>query len=388
MKVTKNYAPYVHHCASMKQIQVSFRYLMDEKNHRPPSTSIGSLVRAKYPSTCCTTAYEHYCTGPTPHLVHRAIYDKSKGHRRTCPVCSGSDARRRASRSYHELHAFDWKRLRHMELTAPGDYVTREDNDKTIALKMAEFFKMCRAWMDQCFPGEAYIFFFHHWASSDPLGPPHFHMHIIASCTTYKRDEKRRIIKKHLNPRLSCNELDGLRDVWRGLLGHEGNVNVFYRYAPRWPKGKFGGPTRLLHRLTYCYRAYIQDVNAFTMAEGFTLTDEQDYWLTWHMRKWGRRIRRYGAYSPTQQKEFIRMEHVEIRVEADAEKAKTLYCPVCLYPISPRSRSNDPVPLVGAVLAVREVISPRRPPTHLMYQKTPSWIGKKSTRACGSYRQK
>ena len=372
---------YVHPCGSINTVQEKIASILDEMtNHRQLDTEIHPTVRKHYPSECCMRAYEHLCTGPKQHIVHRPIYnpDRKKGHRKTCPVCSGSDSKRTAHKTFHELHGFKWKIMRFIDLTTPEDFISKEMyNDKeALDAKYNFLFNCVKKFMKKEFPKEAYIATLHTWHSSDPLSAPHFHPHIESSCTEYDQDEEGNISVKNLNGAKSKDDLDGMRDTWRGILGYDGEVDLHYSYAPRHERTSgsksYGGSKRIMHRLSYVFRGYIEDVNKWLTQNDVSLLDEeQEYWLKWHLQKWPRKTRRYGAWSNSRQKQFVDMRVIEKRIEDDQERARKLYCPICFYELESKARSRETVPLNKDLVATREVIHMKRPPSSCMYEQTP-----------------
>jgi len=372
---------YVHPCGSINTIQEKIASLVDEMtNHRQLDTGIHPTVRKYYPSACCTEAYEHLCTGPEPHTVHRPVYnpEREKGHRKTCPVCSGSDSKRTAHKTFHELHGFKWKNMRFIDLTTPEDFVPVEIyNDKeSLDKKQNLLFEYGNQFMKKEFPNESYVATLHTWHSNNPLSPPHFHLHIESSCTEYEQDQEGNITVKNLNGAKSKDDLDDMRNTWRSILKHDGEVDLHYSYAPRYERTSgsksYGGPKRVMHRLSYCFRGYIEDVNKWlTRTEENTLDSEQEYWLKWHMQKWPRKTRRYGAWSNSRQKQFIDIRVIQKRVEDDQERTRKLYCPICFYELEPKARSCETVPFNKELVAVREIIHMKRPPSSCMYEQTP-----------------
>lgn len=372
---------YVHPCASINLVQEKMLSIVEESaTHRQLEVETHPLVRKYNQSTCCTEAYEHQCTGPETHVVHRPIYnpEKKKGHRISCNICSGSDSKRRAHRAFHELHGFNWKILRFIDLTTPEDFITPEDYENKEALdkKVNLLFSLGNQFMKKEFPNESYVAHLHTQHSADPLSKPHFHLHIESSCTEYHHDRDGLLSVKHLNGAKSKNDLESMRSTWAGILGYEGEVDLHYAYAPRRERvsgGKgYGGPKRVMHRLSYCYRGFIEDVNKWlTQNNIHSLDTEQEYWLQWHLQKWPRTHRRYGAWSPSKQSHFVDMSIIEKRIEEDRERTRRLYCPICSYELENKSMNVEPVPLNKDLLAVREIIHMKRPPSPCMFEKTP-----------------
>ena len=383
----QNIGPYVHPCASRSVFQEKIASIEEEAtNHRELDTHINSFLKTIHPSECCVKAYEHRCTGPEVHVVHRPVYnpDREKGHRNVCPPCSGSDSKRKAHSTFHEILAFNWKNLRFIELTTPEDFVPPENYNDPNFLKERynQLFAYVKKFMKKEFPNEAYNATIHTWPSSTPLSPPHFHVHIHASCTEYQQAKDGQISVRHLNPVLSKAQLDRLRASWADILEYDGEVDIHYSYSPRRERGsgtkKYGGPKRLLHRLSYVYRGYIEDVNKWMTKNNIQSLDEsEEYWLKWHLQKWPRKTRRYGAWSNYRQKQFVDMAIVESRKSADAKESRILYCGKCFYELENKSFNGAPVPFDINKVAVRRIIHMKRPPPHCMYEVTPGETGTK-----------
>ena len=380
----QNDGSYVHPCGSIDTIQGKIASVIEESaNHRVLDTHIHPTLRKYYPSNCCVEAYEHLCTGPKVHTVHRPVYnpDREKGHRRVCPVCSGSDSKRTAHKTFHELHGFKFKTMRMIDLTTPEDFIPEEIyNDKeALDKKFKLLFEYVKQFMKKEFPNESYLATMHTWHSRDPLSKPHFHPHIEASCTEYHQDKEGYLSVINKNAPKSKNDLDRMRNTWQSILGYEAEVNLHYSYAPRREKfvGKrgYGGSKRIMHRLSYCFRGFVEDVNKWlTQNDVSVLDEEQEYWLKWHLQKWPRRTRRYGAWSNSRQQQFIDMTVIEKRISNDQERTRKLYCPTCFYELEPKAQSSEPVSLDSTLLAVREIIHMNRPPSPCMYEQTPIHI--------------
>jgi hypothetical protein len=367
---------YVHYCASKTQELLTECIDESQSGFFPINTIIHPMIRETLPSTCCTTAYSHKCNGPEAHVVHVPIFDNSEGHRKECPVCSANEAGTKAVKTFHELCAYNWKTLRFLELTTPEDFILPEEYDHPDAVrsKCNLLFRLGKRYMDRCHPNEPYIAFLHHWHSNNPLSPPHLHLHIVASCTSYEIDASRQITSKHHSPHVPKETLLRHRGVWAHLLGVQ-ECDIFYRYAPRRErhhKGKsYGGPGRLMHRLKYCYRAYIQDVNIyFSKNENESMTPERHRWLAWHLQEFPRRVRRYRAWAPRAQKKFIYRQTVTTRIQQHFNQI-TLHCPKCFYDISPLPTDYEPSALDSQLLAVRERVTYRRPPDPCMREVSP-----------------
>jgi hypothetical protein len=372
----ENSESYVHYRASKTQERLTECIDEAQSGFFPVQTQIHPTIRETYPSTCCTTAYSHTCTGPNPHTVHVPILDNSEGHRKQCPVCSANEASRKAVKTFHEILAYDWHNLRFIELTTPEDFIPPESIDlqDEVRAKINLLFRLGREYMKRCHPQEPYIAFLHTWHSSNPCSKPHLHLHIISAAANYQLDDSRRVHIQHHVAKLSRKALDDNRATWSLLLGVQ-ESDIFYRYSPRrerhhHSKG-YGGPARLMHRLKYCYRAFIQDVNTyFERNETEHMTPERLKWANWHMQKFPRKVRRYGAWAPKAQRIFIHQDEVKSRVSTHFENAKTLYCPKCYYPISNLPTDPEPATLDTQSLAVRKRVTYRVPPSHCMREQS------------------
>ncbi len=342
---------------------------------------VNQFLRRRYDNYCCTHGYGTVCVNPSEqHKNQVPIYNPAgqKGHKKFCPICARSEAQRSATKTFHELHAFKWKNLRKIVLTTPSDFVKQQDyeNEDMILQSQETLTKLANQYMKKVHCGEPYILWFHHWHSKIPLSPPHFHVHILSSCTLYQKGSS---FVKRLSPVLSEKQLSSNRAIWQGLIGHESDVNINYSYHQRWfqkskhKKGKsYGGAGRLKHHFTYNYRSYIQDVNVFLGKEGLTvLEDDQKYWLTWHMRQWKRLVRRYGAWSNTEKGKYIQIHRVERRIINEEKETSKVYCSQCEYLVEAPSRKSmtSPEAMDMSMVVRHRVFRHSRPPEHLMIEK-------------------
>jgi hypothetical protein len=319
-----------------------------------------------------------------------------------CPICAKIEANQKALEAFHILYGYDWKHLRFIELTTPEDFIRDSEDPHHVHAKSNHAFSLAKKYMEKCHPEEPYIAWLHHWHTKNPLSSPYIHIHIVAIAAKYSGDCES-LTTTYLKPKLNKSVLDRNRKLWAKLI----NVpvaNIYYAYCPREEtqgyKKTYGGPARVMHRLQYCYRRYIHDVNTYLEKNpNEPLTPERISWLEWHTqqrfylneynaktrKRFPKRVRWYGALANRNQNRYLRMDIIEERIESQL-KEQAPRCPICLSLILTPKECIDlqiqvlVVPLDPTLLPVCKLVKWKEPPEPAMREYLPSYAKERKPR--------
>lgn len=358
-------------------------------------------------------------------------YRGGDSHKRICPACSAKEARGRARRAMHLIYGFPWRHLGFLELTTPADWVdsTRFGDTEYVDEKQEALIASARKFMDRVFPGQPYVLSFHHWHSENPLSEPHFHVHITFGWIQCQRVESGRQTIKFLDPFIPLDfnafvqesahklrfvlewdnherrhrahplTLESMRKIWATCLGiPESQSNLHYQFVSRGRTvdEQIASKERVLHRLKYSFRGYIEDCNRWFLDlekahESFE--NENWLWLAWHLRlinyeqveptidseglvhvddflevgDWPRRTRWCGAWSNSQVNEWVQYgsrahpERILRQYQQEVIEDSKLYCHDCHHELEVEDWSSlEVVTADSAASALRRIID--RPP--------------------------
>ena len=319
-----------------------------------------------YPTTC-GTKFARYIIGGKEY--YEPYQDRtSAAHKTRCPACARRQASKSARRTYHRLMAFHWSNLWAITLTTPKGFVDplKKDEEGYPEQRKVDFLNLAKKYMRTQHPDVPFMMSFHHWKTSDPLGGPHFHVHITALCATYKFHEGGGLIDKPLDPYVNLKKK---KRIWGNMLGLEGNAVLHYQFITRktqvWKENgeqmTRGGSKKLRHWLNYVYRYYVQDVEKFFRKFDYEkVTPERTVWADWHNRVksserlgrlgtvisitvggWGKRTNGYGALSNRKRKYFIYDGVVQKRIEEENEIISKRYTPDTREPVTGKRVSVD-----------------------------------------------
>ncbi len=338
------------------QYDVVIQDVLDES--RGPTVSFRPHPRllALYPTDCGTEFTRYKKNGKVYYRRHTG--STTALHKRTCSRCAESEAKSKATKAFHRLMAFEWSNMWGITLTTPNDYFDLEmvhDNDYVLSRKK-DFLKLCKLYMDRVHPRVPYQTYFHHWATANPMGPPHFHMHISALCAEYSFEKEGGLIDKQLEPFV---DLETSKEEWRIILGMQDTPVLHYQFISRRTKAweengeekTRGGPRKIHHWLNYCYRAYIGDVERFLEKHDKDPNLDQRKWLRFHMREgeaimtiqgesfspsvgsWGRRIGSHRQLANRNRTKFTYDEEVQSRIDNHVQLTRELFTPDTRKPI-------------------------------------------------------
>ena len=397
-----------------------------EKYVKLDPIEVSPVLRAVSENTCRLTARNVKCENCGEYNTI-PICDRGKVHKRVCPGCSQNEASRRALKAAHMIYRFTWKALGFCEVTTPSDWLEpdRVNDVEYVNQRYDDFMVGVQKFLKESFPGHPAVVTFHHWHSTSPMGCPHFHAHIEFSWTPY---ESGRIgkpgdfyIPKDNNEyadRLARGEgrerrvriYDQDKRMWlnhpltleflRGRVAHflkipENNGQFYYQFQLRGfdEESRAMAWRSLVHRLSYVFRGYVQDVNEWLFRaekDGEFPGAENWDWFKWHLRikyyqqnddgtsylvgDWKRRTRYLGAWHSTQVNKWIvwgteKCPETGLLAYYDhLEQASKLYCWNCKMELDldPIALSKCDVVTFEKSAAPYKLIIDRPPPWALL----------------------
>lgn len=339
----------------------------------PPG--IAQQLRTIYDNDCCTRAYSLKCEG-CDEVSHQVIYGDGLRHKAVCPVCSNNKAKSRARDAYHQIYGFDWQNLGTLELTTPSDFVdpSRLDDADHLLERQEYLFELVKEFMDYYYPSTPYLATFHHWHSKEPLEGPHFHMHLVFPRATYHHKVNPLVSDGSnfltwitwLPAQIPKEALIEMRRHWASMLGLR-DADIYYQFIKRLE------PQRVMHRLRYMFRGYIEDVNKWLLGQlekGATAPANSyiQECCDWHLRDWHHRTRRYRMWSPSQLAKWVDRQEIGERIERDEQESKRRYCRVCLTELPPVAKVCVGEVVFESVMALlRKQWKPEKPPPPCMW---------------------
>lgn len=326
----------------------------DDREFSPVKVlEIHPILRGLFENDCRLTARSVPCSncGAKNNVP---IASGGYGHKRVCPGCSNFEARSRGNKGAHLIYNYDWLSLGFLEITSPSDWINHErldDHDYLIS-RQESFIKIVKKFMQVFFINRPYTLTFHHWHSfndkgGQPCASPHFHCHLTIINSEYRNNDGVRsvmhrphfialdVMHDDYKPQEYPYTLEMFRKwLGRALADDPDKGQCHYQYMLRdiqantiQERNAFAKHSwrKLVHRLTYSFRSFIEDVNSWLLwsDENEQVLNPEHYdWMAWHLRmseycqfdkfmtgfnlkSWNRLTRWFGALSQSNVNKWV-----------------------------------------------------------------------------------
>lgn len=278
---------------------------------------------------CASLSYGWDC----PQCGGRAQKPRLCGNRWECPICARIYCSTEGRKIFTRLMSFRPRAVYFITLTTDpldieeiwgqallaGDYDSIENSLQGMARELIkrEFGK-----------GVAGISIVHNWATKDPLGRTHFHIHLIIPAL---RKENHGWV--NLPAWIPPKRLETIKKAWGRSFGRTMPLNVHFEYAREDSWGQ------IRHWINYSIRRPVLDVNEFLLKENLsyeTLTQEQVKRFLSHIspRPRFRRVRTFGFLAGGHIDKFLHSRGSCLDIAKNwaselAEEEGRIYCPHC-----------------------------------------------------------
>jgi len=277
--------------------------------------------------TCFMFGYERKCTCCNTKIVSPIVCSDKN----LCAICNARYSNKRGLKIYETFDLFDTEYMIHIVLTTPKGYFSKELNKFDAKNKLHA---LALEWKDEIFGKKASGFFVVHTNSTEnPLGDPHYHIHLLISDKKYYSifqndlsENKKYIVgfgKKEM--KVYREDFQKLRETWKKILNYPGEVNFKYRYSKLARKKRFW--------CKYICRDSIYDINEFLLKQGknykLSPQEEENYAYQIQNKKYFKRIRSFGYYSNSKIADLYYIMHVKNIQNAYRKYNFIEICPIC-----------------------------------------------------------
>jgi len=258
-----------------------------KRNHR-------FIIDKNQLTSCCLYGFRKICSN-CGEFNANPVFCSDKN---LCAICNSKYSNKRGLKIYETFALFDTEYMIHAVLTTPKGYFSEELDKFDTTNKLHA---LALEWKDENFGKKASgKFVVHTNSTKDPLGPPHFHIHILISDKKYYPIHQNDLSKKKYLVGFGKKEvhvyqenLQKLRDSWKNILGSSEEVNFHYQYSKLERKKRFW--------CKYICRDSIYDINEFLLKQGknykLSPQEEENYAYQIQNKKYFKRIRSFGYYS-------------------------------------------------------------------------------------------
>ena len=277
-------------------------------------------------NSCSLFGYERKCSLCGVKIVSPIFCSD----RKLCPICNARYSNKRGLRIYETFDLFDTEYMIHEILTTPKEYFPAELDKFDIINKLHSLASLyIRERFGEKASGVSKV---HTNSTKNPLGPAHFHIHILISDKKYYSISQtslsgdKQIIgfgKKEV--RVYQEDLQKSRDIWGKILGYPGEVNLYHHYSKLSKKKR--------HWCKYICRDSIYDINEFLLKQGknYQLSPDQEKNYAYQVRNkpYFKRIRWFGAYSDSKRANLYYTMHKKNIQNAYKKYNFIEICPEC-----------------------------------------------------------
>ncbi|MBA7676677.1 hypothetical protein ES703_84921 [subsurface metagenome] len=247
-----------------------------------------------------------------------------------CAICNRNYANKRGQKIYETFELFNTEYMIHDVLTIHRNYFSKELDKFDI---MNELNRLSSLYLYEVY-GEktSGVRVVHTWSTKNPLGPPHFHIHLLISDKKYYPIHQKTLSgDKHIvgfgkkEMKVYQEDLQKLRDTWKKILGYPGEVNLYHQYSNKAGKKR--------HLCRYISRHAVYDINEFLWKKGkyYKMSPEEEKNFDYQMqnKKYFKRIRYFGEYSDSKRANLYYTIHKKNIQNAYSPKKYLELCPNC-----------------------------------------------------------
>lgn len=301
---------------------------------REPKRNHSYIIDKNELSSCCIYGYKKVCTECGTEIVNPVYcFDKN-----LCAICNSRYSNKRGLKIHETFDLFDTEYVIHDVLTLPRDYFPREIDKFDIINRIH---RLALLFIREVYGEEASgVSKVHTNSTKDPLGPAHFHIHILISDKKYYQISQKTLSgnkyivgfgKKEV--RVYQEDLQKLRDIWKKILGYPDQVNIYHHYSNLSRRKRFW--------CKYISRDSIYDINEFLLKKGdkYKLSpgELKNYAYQIQNKKYFKRIRWFGSYSDSKRAELYYTMNKKNIKNAYRKVNFIEICPCCFEILPPES---------------------------------------------------
>jgi len=261
--------------------------------------------------TCFQFGYQRIC----PNCGTKVVSPIVCNDRKLCPVCNSRYSNKRGLRIYETFDLFDTEYMIHEVLTTPKECFPADLDKFAIINKLHSLASLyIRERFGEKASGVSKV---HTNSTENPLGPAHFHIHILISDKKYYTISQKLLSGEKCNigfgkkeVRVYQEDLQKSRDIWGKILGYPGEVNLYHHYSKLSKKKR--------HWCKYICRDSIYDINEFLLKQGknyqLSPEEEQNYAYQVKNKPYFKRIRWFGEFSDSKRANLyyaIHKKHIQ-----------------------------------------------------------------------------
>ena len=285
------------------------------------------IIRKNNLHSCFSYGITEICNTCVSEIVHPVYCLDYK----ICAICNRIYSNKRGQRMYEKFDLLGTEYMIHDVLTIPSDYFS-EELDKFYIVN--ECYRLALLFVHEYYGVKACgVDKVHTNSTKDPLGKPHFHIHILISDKKYYQISQKTLSGSEHNVGFGqkkdvkvYQDVQKMRDTWRKILGYHSEVNLYHSYSNK--------PGKKRHLCKYICRDSIYDINEFLWKKGknYVLSPEeqQNYAYQMQNKLYFKKIRYFGEYSDSKIANLYYSMYRKNIQNAYSSKKYLELCPVCL----------------------------------------------------------
>ncbi len=285
------------------------------------------IIRKNNLHSCFSYGITEICNTCVSEIVHPVYCLDYK----ICAICNRIYSNKRGQRMYEKFDLLGTEYMIHDVLTIPSDYFS-EELDKFYIVN--ECYRLALLFVHEYYGVKACgVDKVHTNSTKDPLGKPHFHIHILISDKKYYTISQKTLSGSEHNVGFGkkkdiivYQDVQKMRDTWRKILGYHSEVNLYHSYSNK--------PGKKRHLCKYICRDSIYDINEFLWKKGknYVLSPEeqQNYAYQMQNKLYFKKIRYFGEYSDSKIANLYYSMYRKNIQNAYSSKKYLELCPVCL----------------------------------------------------------
>jgi hypothetical protein len=294
-----------------------------------PDINVSDPLIEKRGYQCASMAYSYYC----PRCKEKMQKARLCGNRWECPICARTYAKVKGRALYARLKNFKASHYREFVFTFSPEVVgqlfsglTYDEISKATIRGVGCFLK---SWFGE---GIGFVCYSHGWASSDPLGKAHWHVHVLMPCLRFNSERQSWVKLPYWIHDFMLMEL---RKAW-GRFNGVSELVVYHEYWRADQVGKFR------HKCNYVCRRPVLDVNDYLLKHDIKAWEPGQYHRFLELSLHGRNFRNsgyfgfmsYGVIGKYLKKRGTSLEAVKIEVERLASIEGRYFCPFCHFDVT------------------------------------------------------
>jgi len=284
------------------------------------------IIRKNELTPCFLYGIKEICTGCDTEIAHPVYCVDYK----LCAICNRIYANKRGQKIYETFELFNTEYMIHDVLTTPKGYFPKELDKFAI---MNECFRLSLLFMYEVYGKNASgVRVVHTWSTENPLGDPHYHIHLLISDKKYYpihqktlSGDKQIVGYGRKEVKVYREDLQKLREIWKKILNYPREVNLYHEYSNKAGKKR--------HWCKYISRHAIYDINKFLWKKGknynFTLEEDKNYAYQMQNKPHFKRIRYFGEYSDFKRANLFYAIYKKNIQNAYSPKKHLKLCPNC-----------------------------------------------------------